>query len=380
MRRTVASLQRVARGAVADGYTGSVHRRLVIALVGFSLLSLIEAAEYGFWLHVNDKPISIGYVLLRNCPVWIAWALCVPAVTWWGDRFRLDWPLRAEVVMAHLAGIAVTTALFAAMRVLLEHSLGTAPPEDIWLHVRDSLVYSCPQSIITYSATVGLYYAASYAARSRQLLELQSELSKAQLNALRMQLNPHFFFNTLHTIGALVRDENRSGAVDMIERLGDVLRHVLRSDGDPEAPLRDEIAFLRKYLEIEHVRFGERLRVAWQIDPQAEDVPVPQLILQPLVENALRHGLSQRARPGSLTITADVVDDQLELVVTDDGVGLAADFEARAGHGVGLANVRARLQRMYGDAAQLSVTPGEQGGVIARVVLPVRADDEVEDD
>jgi two-component system, LytTR family, sensor kinase len=183
-----------------------------------------------------------------------------------------------------------------------------------------------------------------------------------------MQLNPHFFFNTLHTIGALIRDGNHGGAVDMIERLGDVLRRVLRTDGDLEAPLRDEIEFLRKYLEIEQVRFGDRLRVVWQLDPESESAPVPQLILQPLVENALRHGLSRRARPGSLTITAQVRSAQLELVVTDDGVGLPADPR----EGVGLANVRARLNQMYGDAARLSLAPGEQGGVTARIVLPLR--------
>src|SRR5437016_3998780 len=116
------------------------------------------------------------------------------------------------------------------------------------------------------------------------LLELQAELSKAQLSALRMQLNPHFFFNALHTIGALVRDGNQRGAVELIERLGDVLRHVVRPDAQPDAPLRTEIEFLRKYLEIEQVRFGDRLRVSWQVDARSESVPVPPLILQPLVE------------------------------------------------------------------------------------------------
>src|SRR5262249_51318479 len=160
---------------------------------------------------------------------------------------------------------------------------------------------------------------------------------------------------TLHTIGALVRDGSQRGAIEMIEKLGDVLRRVLRTDADPEAPLLDEINFLRGYLEIEQARFGDRLRVTWQLDPLSESMRVPQLILQPLVENALRHGLSRRARPGSLTISSLVHAQRLELVVADDGEGLPADLAARSSRGVGLANVRARLSQLYGDDAELSI-------------------------
>jgi LytS/YehU family sensor histidine kinase len=275
-------------------------------------------------------------------------------------------------VLAHLAGAAAATLIFAALPAVAEHAFGFASPTSSLLdQVRGNIVYQAPKGVVTYGATLGLGYAAAHAARSRQLLELRSELSKAQLTALRMQLNPHFFFNTLHTIGALVRDGNQHDAVEMIAKLGDVLRRVLRSDGDPEAPLRDEIAFLRGYLEIEQARFGDRLQVAWQLDPRSESLPVPQLILQPLVENALRHGLSRRARPGSLTISSIVHDERLELVVADDGVGLPPDLAARSSRGVGLANVRARLSKMYGDRAQLSLAPSEAGGVTARVVLPL---------
>jgi hypothetical protein len=350
-----------------------VQRRLTIALVGFTLLGLLETADYALLLHVTGKPVTLVHVVLRECPPWIVWALCVPAVMAWGERFRLDWPPRARPVLAHLAGVAATTLLLAIMRVILERGLGLAlPAQGVWVHLLDSLAFSFPLAVITYGATLGLGYAASYSARSRQLLELQSELSKAQLSALRMQLNPHFLFNTLHTIGALVRDDNPRGAVDMLEKLGDILRRVLRGDAELDTPLRDEIEFLRKYLEIEQVRFGDRLRVAWRLDPSSDSIRVPQLILQPLVENALRHGLSRRAGPGSLTIASRVHDRQLELVVADDGVGLPADFHPDAGR-VGLANVRARLRQSYGEAARLSLAPGEHGGVTARIVLPVGA-------
>jgi len=357
------------------GYTCGVLRRLAIPLVACALLGLLDTIHLAYSMYDNHQPIELGRAVLREYPPWIVWGLAVPAVTRWAEHFRLDWPPRVSVVLAHLAGMAVAILVFGLLPVASEHGLGLAPPAwRFWNELRGSFVYQAPKAVITYGATLGLGYAAAHAARSRQLLELRGELTKAQLTALRMQLNPHFFFNTLHTIGALVRDGNQRGAVDMIAKLGDVLRRVLRTGGDPEAPLRDEIEFLRGYLEIEQARFGDRLRVAWQLDPLSESLPVPQLILQPLVENALRHGLSRRARPGSLTISSLVQDERLELVVADDGEGLPADLVARSSGGLGLANVRARLSHMYGDQAQLSVAPRETGGVTARIVLPLRID------
>src|SRR5262245_11041628 len=213
------------------GYTRGVFRRLAIPLVGCALLGLLDAAHYAYYLYDNDTPILFGRVLLREWPPWIVWALCVPAATRWGERFRLEWPPRIAVVLAHLAGVAATIVVFALIPAVIEHGLGFLPPtRPFWDQLRGNLVYAAPKAVITYGATIGLSYAAAHAARSRQLLELRGELSKAQLTALRMQLNPHFFFNTLHTIGALVRDGNHAGAVDMIAKLGDVLRRVLRSD------------------------------------------------------------------------------------------------------------------------------------------------------
>jgi len=350
-----------------------VHRRLAFALAGFTLLGLLQAAHLGLYLHSLGRPFTLAYLFLREGMPMLMFALCVPAVTSWGERFPLEWPPPARAVLAHLSGIAATIALLAAMRTVIERALHVTSSAIPLLHLRDNLVYLSADGLIVYGATVGLGYAASYSARTRQLLELSAELSKAQLSALRMQLNPHFFFNALHTTGALVRDGNQRGAVELIEKLGDVLRHVLRPEAQPDAPLRTEIEFLRKYLEIEQVRFGDRLRVSWQVDARSETVPVPQLILQPLVENALRHGLSRRARPGSLTIRARVTDGHLEMMVVDDGMGLPPDFHSGPRRGIGIANVRARLQHRYGEAAQLSLAPGAEGGVTARIVLPLLA-------
>ena len=349
-------------------------RRFAIPFVACVLLGLLDTVHFAYYLYDSQQPVELGRALLRECPPWIVWGLAVPGVVRWGERFRLDWPPRATVVPAHLAGMAAAILVFGLLPIASEHGFGFAPPAwRFWEQVRGSFVYQAPKAVVTYGATLGLGYAAAHAARARQLLELRAELSRAQLTALRMQLNPHFFFNALHTIGALVRDGDQGGAVDMIAKLGDVLRRVLRTSSDPEAPLRDEIELVRGYLEIEQARFGDRLRVVWHLDPRSESLPVPQLILQPLVENALRHGLSRRARPGSLTISSLVDGERLELVVADDGEGLPADLAARSTRGVGLANIRARLDHLYGDRAQLSLAPSAAGGVTARIVLPLAA-------
>jgi hypothetical protein len=178
-----------------------VFRRLAIPLVACALLGLLDSVHFGYYLYDSGLPIDPGRVLLRECPAWIVWALGVPAVTWWGQRFRLDWPPRVQVVVAHLAGAAAATLVFALIPAVVEHGLGFVPPvPSLWDHLRGNLFYQAPKGVVTYGATLGLGYAAAHAARSRQLLELRAELSKAQLTALRMQLNPHFFFNTLHTL------------------------------------------------------------------------------------------------------------------------------------------------------------------------------------
>jgi len=242
------------------------------------------------------------------------------------------------------------------------------------MHIARSLVFQAPQAVIVYGATVGAGYAAEASRRSRELARLQAELSQAQLDALRSQLHPHFLFNALHTIAAIVREHDERQAVELIERLGDVLRHVLRTSSELEAPLASEVGFLQKYLEIEQARFGDRLAVSFAIDDDAAAALVPQLIVQPLVENALRHGLAPRAEPGRLSIAARRTGDALQIEVADDGLGLRDGWDTD--DGVGIPNVRARLARMYGPAGRLALASPARGGVIATLTLPYRTGDD----
>jgi LytS/YehU family sensor histidine kinase len=198
---------------------------------------------------------------------------------------------------------------------------------------------------------------------------LSAQLAEARLGALRMQLNPHFLFNSLNALAVLVRDQKTHDASRMLERLGAVLRQVLQGEKRHEVPLSDELRFIEQYLAIEQVRFSDRLRLVWSIDPSVRDALVPEFILQPLVENAVRHGVAKRSEAGTIEVAASAIGDRLVLSVRDDGPGYR---EEQAEAGVGLANVRARLETLFDRAARLELRRGESGGTIATIELPLR--------
>lgn len=205
--------------------------------------------------------------------------------------------------------------------------------------------------------------------RERRTLELAASLAEARLRALRMQLQPHFLFNTLNAIATLVH-ENPAAADDMIASLSDFLRLTLERGDRPEQPLRDELEFIDRYLEIERVRFGDRLQIRREIDPATLDARVPTLLLQPLVENAVRHGLEPRRDTGIITLTARRDGPRLQLTVSDNGVGLSGPGPVR--EGVGLSNTRARLQELYGSQASLTLQDTPDGGTTVVIRLPAK--------
>ena len=347
-----------------------MRQRYLVAVLGCSIVGLMSAGEMYYWGQLSHR-VDLGFAraFLLNGMSWLVYAAVAPLLAAWGVRYRFERPRRTAAIAANLTGIVATVALFALCNATTDHFFGLTEPRDpFWVHFRNSWVYQSPFAVLTYSATVGAGYAAEYTRRSRELAQLQTELTQAQLSALRMQLNPHFLFNTLHTIAAFVREHDERQAVELIERLGDVLRHVLRSSNELEAPLAGEIDFLQKYLEIEQARFGDRLEISFAIDDDVTAALVPQLIVQPLVENALRHGLAPRAAPGKLAVTAHRHNGSLEVRVSDDGLGLRDGWDAE--DGLGLPNVRARLLRMYGAAGRLLLSSPAGGGVVATVTLP----------
>jgi LytS/YehU family sensor histidine kinase len=209
------------------------------------------------------------------------------------------------------------------------------------------------------------------AQQQAETARLNEQLSKAQLEALRRQIEPHFLFNTLNAIAGLVREQRNDAAVGMIAGLSDFLRRVLRESNRQEVTLGDEVEFLEGYLEIEKVRFGERLHVSMEIAEELFPAQVPALILQPMVENAVKHGIAQRVQGGTIQISASRTNGMLTLNVYNDGPPLPMNWE-QTGSGIGIANVRTRLQGLYGSGFGLSMRNEGPSGVQVSVSVPWR--------
>jgi len=317
------------------------------------------------------------YVISWAAGVYL-WCALTPLILWLGRRFPLGRRHWARVTAIHLAAsIGISIAQPATEAALLR-----------LLHVFPTIMVSYPatlaflliigfhQGVLTYWTILGVQYAAGwysrYQERKQQALNLEAQLVSAHLSALKMQLQPHFLFNTLNAIMVLVRQQKGRQAEEMLARLSDLLRCVLDDVEAQEVPLRRELEYLELYLSIEQVRFQDRLRVDIAASPEVLDAAVPHMVLQPIVENAIRHGIGRSSSAGHLRISAARGQDALELEVSDDGPGLQTAFPATASRGIGLANTRSRLAQLYGDAARLSVDNGAEGGVTARIVLPFR--------
>ena len=321
-----------------------------------------------------------GQLLLTTALPWYAWAAVTPLISAVVRRFPVRW--RTTSVAAHVVTCAVSQSAYSAAYTLAAVVAGTIPQR--W--AASPLQYFAvtvfgwlPVMTLVYAAVVGaMEWRAADArgrAREREAAELSAQLAQAQLSALRMQLHPHFLFNALNTITVLVGEEQRDTAMQMLARLGGVLRTVVRGDPSRELPLRDEIALIAEYLDIEQVRFADRLRIEWDLDAVALDHRVPVFVLQPLVENALRHGVGRSPLGGRLEVGADVYDGMLRLWVLDDGPRGATPVHGageESGQGIGLSNTRARLRRLYGPEASLGLESVENGGTRALIRIPMR--------
>ena len=214
-------------------------------------------------------------------------------------------------------------------------------------------------------------------ARRLELREshLESELTRAQLDALHLEIQPHFLFNTLNSIAALIRAKDNNGALSMLVGLSEMMRMTLDRSADQLTPLGRELDLVKRYVDLQRARFGDRLDVSYCVEPGCEQHNVPTFLLQPIVENALRHGLAQTQRAGHLDVGASVDGDRkLRLWVRDNGVGLRPDFDLARDAGTGLKNIRSRLERLYGAEATFTVRPGDGEGTIVELTLPATAE------
>jgi signal transduction histidine kinase len=297
---------------------------------------------------------------------WLIYALLTPIVFRLARRFPLRQGEIARHLPIHFLGAVALCAAWAGGGTLLRWLVLTErPPYQPgllgWFFI------SLPFGVAVYFSVLAIEHAVFYFRESRLR---ESQLADARLDALRMQLQPHFLFNSLNAITVIVRDHDTGTATRMLEQLGEMLHRVIRSDRPLEVPLEDELGFLRQYLEIEQVRFSDRLKPVFTIDPAVVRAAVPDFILQPLVENALRHGLAKRMTATLLEIRAERDSGDLVLSVRDDGPGPDGKGESR--EGIGLANTRARLTTIYGNRASLVLASTPGGGAIATIRLPYR--------
>jgi LytS/YehU family sensor histidine kinase len=228
--------------------------------------------------------------------------------------------------------------------------------------------------LLSYGIILGAYQMWSIVQQLREremaASRLAVQLAQARLESLQNQLKPHFFFNAMNTVAMLVRAQNNTQAIRTLTGMSDLLRHVLAEDPPAVVPLKEELRFIERYLDIERIRFHDRLTISIDADEATLEALVPNLMLQPLVENAVRHGISAKAGARTIELTANLRDGNLLISVKDDGPGFSGGERSTRGSGVGLRNTRARLTEMYGDDARLELTDAPGGGAVVSIELP----------
>jgi two-component system, LytTR family, sensor kinase len=355
----------------ALGFPGWSWRLGALIFAGWTLVAVMSTSYGWFSSTLSDRPPpTLRTVLDGLICVWV-WALMTPIIFACCERYPLVRPVAARHAGAHLALLGVFWAVDVAVGMLAAAWLGH-PGRTLPLYMAQCALLG----IYSYGgmAAVGhaLRFYRLYLERRVRTSELETQLVRAQLLALQMQLRPHFLFNALHTITGLIRTGDSKGAVQMTVGLGDLLRAVLRDDGTQEVPLQQELDFVERYLSIEQLRFQERLHTRIHVAPEAREALVPHLLLQPLVENAVRHGASTEAQ-NRVDIHITRESDMLWLRVRDTGHGPrpAEPGVPREG-GIGLSNTRARLRHLYGEAHRLELRPADGGGAVAEIAIPYR--------
>ncbi|MEO7997704.1 MAG: histidine kinase [Gemmatimonadaceae bacterium] len=322
---------------------------------------------------LHNQNMSYPEAFLAYFLAWMTWALWVPVILWVCDRLPLDLSRWRVLLGAHILGSIVVggAEVFLFMFVLSEFRLWD--PAWHW----DSLFavglrYYAGAMLAVYWAIVGAHAAirlhSAYREQAVVAARLESDLMGAQLHALRSQLNPHFLFNALNSVVTLMGRDTQ-GAQRMLVRLSELLRATLAAGDESEVELRHELDLVERYLDIERIRFGDKLTVSVDVDPQLLRASVPALLLQPLVENAITHGISQISTPGLVRVRGWRDGSTLRLEVSDNGPGPLVKPK-RAGSGIGISNLRARLERLYGDDHSVSISPAPGGGCVASVSLP----------
>src|SRR5213592_1176495 len=360
------------------GYLKTNWRRAGLLLGGWTLVSVIFAAiSYAAAIGENNKEFGFVSALRLNLVQFYLWAILSPLLFKFSRRFPIEFrPLNLRNLLLYFPALIS----FAGIHQLIHLAvLWSITPR--WRQQYPALI-DCYRAYFAFGFYIDLIIASLIVVAVHALLYYQNfraselaqsslitQLAQAQLRALKMQLHPHFLFNTLHSISSLVL-EDPPKANSMIARLGDFLRLTLENSNQQLVSLKEETEFLRCYLEIEQVRFADRLTLEFDLEPQTLSAQVPHLILQPVVENAIQHAIAPRATRGHINIEAKRLNSLLRLEVRDNGPGIASNGDLLGAEGVGLSNVRARLHQIYGSDFRFELMNARDGGLAIVMEIP----------
>lgn len=341
----------------------------IAAVLLWSTLGLLFALP-GLWSGNGSR------VLLGSLAQWWSWGLITPLIFWADARLPFQENQLGMRILAHLLASVPLTLLYfyvaIAVSVLLGLGKWSALAHPFSLLNAFGLLWSWVVYCVIFGVIQTFRYYEHYRGSELQLEKLERSFSQARLNALRMQLDPHFLFNALNTISSQVERDPRL-ARSMIEHLGDLLRLSLEVRDRQEIPLAEELAFLDHYIAIQRIRFGDSLRIETSVAPEVKYALVPSLIVQPLVENAIRHGISQRTSGGVVTVTAERNLERVEIRVTDDGMGLPPGWTLESSSGLGLSVTRERIATMHTNgSSRFAVRRRDEGGTEVEISLPLR--------
>jgi len=351
--------------------------RVAIIWIGWTLVGLFFTSQILVSYSYMEKSIPFDKALFWQLSICYLWALATPLVFWLARRFRIErhnWSRR--LALHAVVGLSLVATICVVHYPIFMPYLGRA--QDMTRSGAFRYVFfNLDRELAIYWLLVMMSHALNYYNSFRQgqlqSAQLRTQLVQSQLEALKMQLHPHFLFNTLHSISALLNKDTEA-ARRMITRLGDFLRLTLENAGTQEVTLQEEMEFLNGYLEIERIRFRDRLTTSVEVEPGVLDVRVPNLILQPIVENAMRHAVATHSQAGRIEITAFGRNGCLRIQVKDNGPGLASDqtLANQIGKGVGLSNTKARLERLYGSEHLLELVNDPNGGLVVTLEIPRR--------
>src|SRR5215469_16398387 len=356
--------------------THSTSRQWLWSIALWGGFGLFDASQTVFVMRAEGMHHYWYRLFWMLLVAWLPWMLATPLVLRLSERYPATQWRTASAWTVHLlacATLGLTHAGWVAMWESLLNPWAITPGPDLfprlWLHK----FYG---GLLSYVILYGLILLVGHALRSREQLgrqqtetaRLNEQLSKAQLSALRRQIEPHFLFNTLHAISGLVREKRNDAAVSMIAGLSDFLRRVVEDSDRQQVPLSEELEFTQKYLDIQKARFADRLQFSVDVPAELLSAEVPSLVLQPMVENAVKHGISKRVQGGAIRISVARDNGALILRVYNDGPGLPAGCEQQTS-GIGIVNVRTRLRSLYGDAFKLNLH-NQNGGVEASLSVP----------